>query len=85
MSEQNQKLDETEQIFSEFYAVLEKANQVKANHNMPSQALMIAYMQLAESFENLLKTSVRIARLGDKAQKKLMKYKELMDTLRSMD
>ncbi len=85
MSEQNQKLDETEQIFTEFFAVLEKANQVKANQNMPAQAMMIAYMQLAESFENLLKTSVRIARLGDKAQKKLMKYKELMDTLRSLE
>lgn len=79
------KLNETEQIFSEYFEVLDKANEVKQNTSIPQTALMIQYMQLAESYEKLLKTSVRISKLGDKAQHKLMKYKELLETLRSLD
>ncbi len=79
------KLDETEQIFSEYFQALEKANGIKIKPNFPPQALHMEYMQLTEQFEKLLKTSVRISRLGDKAQKKLMKYKDLMDTLRNIE
>ncbi len=79
------KLNETEQIFSEYFEALNKANEVKQNTSIPQTALMIQYMQLAESYEKLLKTSVRVAKLGDKAQHKLMKYKELLDTFRNID
>lgn len=79
------ELDESKQVFGEYYELLEKANSIKSNPDMPQRAIMIEYMQLAEGFEKLLKTSVRIARMGDKAQAKLFRYKELMDTLRNFD
>jgi len=80
-----QELDESKQVFSEYYELLEKAERIKGNTEIPQRALMIEYMQLVEGFEKLLKTSVRIAKMGDKAQKKLFKYKELMDTLRDFE
>lgn len=85
MSEVNTQRDETEQIFEEYYQALDKANSVKNDADLPQRVLQIEYMQLVESYEKLLKTAVRISRLGDKAQKKLMKYKDLMDTLRSIE
>lgn len=85
MLEETKHLDENEQIFSEYFTFLEKANAIKQNYELPQRTLQIEYMQLVESYEKLLKTAVRISKLGDKAQKKLMKYKELMDTLRNMD
>jgi hypothetical protein len=79
------ELDESKQVFKEYYTMLAKANEVKNNPEMPQRAIMIEYMKLTEGFEKLLKTSVRISKMGDKAQKKLFKYKELMDTLRNFD
>jgi len=80
-----EELNEAKQVFSEYYEMLEKANRVKNNPEMPQRAIMIEYMQLVEGFEKLLKTSVRIAKMGDRAQSKLLRYKELMDTLRNFD
>ncbi len=85
MSEGRKPKNETEEVFAEYFAALEKADQVKANPDLPQRAMLMEYMELAEKFEQLLKTSVRIAKLGDKAQKKLMKYKELLDTLRNIE
>lgn len=76
------KLDETEQIFSEYFDAREKANAVKENSALPPQALSIEYARLLDNYEKLLKLAVRISRLGDKAQNKLMKYKEVFDTMR---
>jgi hypothetical protein len=80
-----QELDESKQVFREYYELLEKAAGIKGNSEIPERTLMVEYMKLAEGFEKLLKTSVRIAKMGDKAQKKLFKYKELMDTLRNFE
>ena len=80
-----EELDESKQVFKEYYEMLDKANEIKNNPEMPQRAIMIEYMKLTEGFEKLLKTSVRISKMGDKAQKKLFKYKELMDTLRNFD
>jgi hypothetical protein len=76
-----EELDESKQVFSEYYELLEKANNVKSNPNLPQRALMIEYMQLAEAFEKLLKTSSRIAKMGDKAQKKLFRYMLIKKTI----
>ncbi len=81
----SKQLDETEEIFIEYFEVLDKANEVKNNPELPQRALTIEYHKLTESFEKLLKTSVRISKLGDKAQKKLMKYKKLIDAFKNVD
>ena len=79
------ELSEQEKIFSEDIEFVKKANHVSKQFNMDSGQLMIEYQMLKERYEKLLKTSVRIAKMGDKAQKKLMKYKELLSTLKSID
>ena len=78
-------LNENEEIFAEYYELLDKAKKIPQKSEQNARAILVEYMQLTESFEKLLKTAVRISRMGDKAQKKLLKYKELMDTLRSID
>lgn len=77
-------LDETEQTFKEDFDFLEKIKKVKANKDIDPLMLMVEYQVLAEKYNKLLKNAVRMARNGDKAQKKLIKYKELMDTMRDI-
>jgi hypothetical protein len=77
-------LDETEQTFKEDFAYLEKIKKVKASKDIEPLMLMVEYQVLAEKYSKLLKNAVRISKMGDKAQKKLMKYKELMDTMRDI-
>jgi hypothetical protein len=78
-------LDETEKSFKDDIAFLEKIKKVKANKEIEPLMLMIEYQVLAEKYSKLLKNTIRIAKMGDKAQKKLIKYKELMDTMRNVD
>jgi len=78
-------LDENEEIFTDYFVVLNTAKNFPAKGEQNSRAILVEYMKLTESFEKLLKTAVRISRMGDKAQKKLLKYKELMDTLRNIE
>lgn len=77
-------LDETEQTFKEDFAFLDKIKKVRANKDIDPLMLMVEYSVLAEKYTKLLKNTVRIAKNGDKAQKKLIKYKELMDTMRDI-
>lgn len=84
MSDNKRSLDENEEIFSEYFTIVEKTKKIKSRPDIDQRALLIEYMQLSENFEKLLKTAVRISKLGDKAQKKLMKYKEIMDALRDI-
>jgi hypothetical protein len=78
-------LDENEEIFTEYYDILNKAKELPKKGEQNSRIVLIEYMKLTESYEKLLKTAVRISRMGDKAQKKLLKFKELMDTLRNIE
>lgn len=79
------KLDETEQTFKDDFAFLERIKKIKGNKNIELIILHMEYQVLAEKYTKLLKNAVRIAKMGDKAQKKLLKYKDLMDTIRNID
>jgi hypothetical protein len=78
-------LDETEQTFADDFAFLEKVKRIKSQKDIDILVLTQEYNILAEKYGKLLKNAVRIAKNGDKAQKKLIKYKELMDTMRNVD
>lgn len=77
-------LDETEQTFKEDFDFLEKVKKIKNEKSIDPLMLMVEYRVLAEKYAKLLKNAVRISKMGDKAQKKLIKYKELMDTMRNL-
>ncbi|MBK7866569.1 MAG: hypothetical protein IPJ75_06000 [Ignavibacteriales bacterium] len=85
MTTDKHELDETEEIFSEFFAMVANAKEYPQRGETNARAVLIEYMKLTESYEKLLKTSVRISKMGDKTQKKLLKYKELVDSLRHLD
>ncbi|MBK6679972.1 MAG: hypothetical protein IPG53_08065 [Ignavibacteriales bacterium] len=79
------ELDETEQTFKEEFDFLDKIEKVKSQPDMNPVLLRTEYIFLANQFAKLLKDAVRISRNSDKAQKKLLKYKDLIDTLRNME
>ena len=85
MSVSRKPKNEAEEVFAEYFVSLERADKVKANPDVPQRTMLMEYSQLADDFEKLLKTTIRISKLGDKAQKKLMKYKQVMDALRNID
>lgn len=78
-------LDDTEQTFADDFAFLEKVKKIKSQKDIDILVLTQEYNILVEKYGKLLKNAVRIAKNGDKAQKKLIKYKELMDTMRNVD
>jgi hypothetical protein len=81
---ENKNLDETEQTFKDDIAFLDKIKSVKEKKEIDPVILMVEYQVLAEKYAKLLKQTIRIAKMGDKAQKKLIKYKELMDVMRNL-
>jgi|WetSurMetagenome_2_1015567.scaffolds.fasta_scaffold141984_2 hypothetical protein len=78
-------LDETEQTFADDFEFLERIKKIKSKKDIDMIELILEYNILAEKYGKLLKNAVRIAKNGDKAQKKLIKYKDLMDTMRNVD
>lgn len=76
--------EDTELAFKEEFAFLEKVNKIKADSTLNPMILKAEYGRLAEKYAQLLKNAVRIAKMGDKAQKKLIKYKDLLDTMRNI-
>jgi hypothetical protein len=81
----HRELDETEQTFKEYFDFLAKIEKVKSQPELNPVLLRAEYLFLADQFAKLLKDAVRISRNSDKAQKKLLKYKDLIDTLRNME
>ncbi|MHC1737472.1 MAG: hypothetical protein AB9882_05635 [Ignavibacteriaceae bacterium] len=81
----NSQLDSSQEVFKDDFEFLEKVKKVKAKKNIDPLILFVEYNILADKYAKLLKNTVRIAKMSDLAQKKLVKYKELMDTLRNID
>lgn len=86
MTDQEPKVpDATEQIFKDEIALLARADKALNDPNPELRKIYVEFKVLRDGFEKLLETSMRIAKAGDRAQKKLLKYKELMDTLRDTE
>ncbi len=79
------EISEHERIFQEDIQFAKKAKHVAKQYNLEAGALMVEYKMLVERYDKLLKTTLRIAKIGDKAQKKLIRYKELLETLQNID
>lgn len=84
-SEELRDSDSAEQIFKEEYAALQQADKVLGNASADLRSMYVEYKKLRDAYENLLRTTVRISKAGDRAQKKLLKFKELMDTFRDSE
>lgn len=86
MANEGQKDSEiANQIFKDELAVLARADTILANFNLDQRQMLVEYKNLRDGFEQLLRTSIRISKAGDRAQRKLLKFKELMDTFRDSE
>lgn len=72
--------DEAEKIFRDDFLFIERTKKVVSKQEIDLIELRIEYNVLAEKYAQLLKNAVRIARMGDKAQKKLIRIKEKLDS-----
>lgn len=73
--------NETELSFKEEKDFLNRIKKVKSKKDADLLFLKIEYNILAENYEKLLKSTILISKTGDKAQKKLLKYKEILEQL----
>ncbi len=73
--------NETELSFKEEKDFLNRIKKVKSKEDADLLFLKIEYNILAENYEKLLKSTILISKTGDKAQKKLLKYKEILEQL----
>lgn len=80
----NENKNESEQLFKEDTLFLERIKKVKSKKEIDSFELLIEYNMLAERYSKLLKNAVRISRMSDKSQIKLLKYKEMIDMMRNL-
>ncbi len=79
------KQESSENVFAEYSAFLAQISRVKETQGLTQEMLMMEYLKLAEKYETLLKSASRVAKMGDMAQRKLLKFKELFDTMRDID
>lgn len=79
------KQESSENVFAEYSAFLAQISKVKETQGLTQEVLMMEYLKLAEKYETLLKSASRVAKMGDMAQRKLLKFKELFDTMRDID
>ncbi|MBN8545326.1 MAG: hypothetical protein J0L60_04250 [Ignavibacteria bacterium] len=76
-------MDKNEKVFQEYFAQLEDAEKVKELlGNINREEISLEYMKLLESYKKLLKSVVKLAKLGDRAQARLIKYKEMIDKIK---
>ena len=75
----------SESTFVEHSEFLAQIKKVKETQGISQEMLMMEYLKLAEKYETLLKSASRVAKMGDMAQRKLLKFKELFDTMRDID
>lgn len=77
------ELDNTESVFKEFFDQAESSdNFTKKMNHIPADVLAVEYLKLLEKYKKLLKASVKMAKIGDRAQKKLIKFKEMVDKIK---
>lgn len=77
------ELDNTESVFKEFFDQAESSdNFTKKMNQIPADILAVEYLKLLEKYKKLLKASVKMAKIGDRAQKKLIKFKEMVDKIK---
>lgn len=77
------KLDSTQSVFKEYFEQSEASEIICRNmENLTKESIEVEYLKLLEQYNKLLKSAVKIARIGDRAQKNLIRYKELVDKIK---
>jgi hypothetical protein len=76
-----EKNDGVLEMFRKEYERLESYQKILENDGVSSSEILDAFRQLVNDYQALLKDTVKITRIGDTSQHKLLKAKEKIETL----
>lgn len=69
-----------EEAFAEFIQFQERIARISAQQSGDAFFFLREYQMLAEQYDKLLRTSIRMAKMSDRVQSKLMKFKESVES-----
>lgn len=75
------KTDGVQDMFKKEYQRLEEFQKILDNNIASRDELMVAFEKLVNDYQSLLKDTVKITRIGDTSQHKLLKAKEKIEIL----
>lgn len=75
------KTDGVQDMFKKEYQRLEEFQKILEKKTASSDELMVAFEKLVNDYQSLLKDTVKITRIGDTSQHKLLKAKEKIEIL----
>ncbi len=77
----NRRIDKTEEVFSKEFAKLQEYRSILDTASVSPENLLIAFTDIVKEYESLLTDAVKITRIGDVSQHKLLKAKEKIEDL----
>ncbi len=69
-----------DETFAEFLQYQERIARVAAQQSGDAHFFLREYQMLAEQYDKLLRTSIRMAKMSDRVQSKLMKFKDSVES-----
>lgn len=82
MKESERKIAETARIYVREFSLLERAKENRSNGSLSKEELLKEYNELGREYEKLLKQTVKITRIGDANQMKLVLANEKIEKQR---
>jgi len=77
----NRRSDNTEEVFSKEFEKIRHYRDILEKKNSTLEDLYIILAQITKDYESLLTDAVKITRIGDVSQHKLLKAKEKIEDL----
>lgn len=77
----NKRMDNTEEVFNKEFEKLKFFKEFISKNNTPADDLKKSLSMLIKDYESLLSDAVKITRIGDVSQHKLLKAKEKIEEL----
>lgn len=76
MGKKGENIFNTSLIFSSEFDQLRQIKEILSNKNLPKDDIIRQYLLLGKQFEQLLKKTIKLTKIGDTYQKKLLKANE---------
>jgi predicted RNase H-like nuclease (RuvC/YqgF family) len=75
------RIDKTEDVFQKEFEKLRSHREILQQKDISAHIILDAYKELIKDYESLLSDAVKITRIGDLSQLKLMNAKEKIEDL----
>jgi predicted RNase H-like nuclease (RuvC/YqgF family) len=77
----NKRTDNTEDVFQKEFEKLRSHREILQHKDISPEKIIAAYAELVHDYESLLSDAVKITRIGDLSQLKLLTAKEKIEDL----